>query len=68
MGELCCFFNLNKTSIIKRNFLPTKSYEKTFTDITNFAIPVGKVYFSPISDCYNGLTIVWTIDKSKTQN
>lgn len=30
-------------------------------DITEFHIPSGKVYLSPIIDCFDGLPISWTI-------
>lgn len=51
-------------NIIKRNFSTDKPYEKALTDITEFAIPDGKVYLSPIIDCYDGLPNSWTIGKS----
>ena len=36
-------------------------HEKWLTDITEFQIPAGKVYLSPIIDCFDGLVISWTI-------
>jgi putative transposase len=36
--------------------------EKWLTDITEFHIRAGKVYLSPISDCFDGLVISWTTD------
>lgn len=36
---------------------------KWLTDITEFGIPVGKVYFSPIIDCFDGLVVAWSIRK-----
>lgn len=38
--------------------------EKWLTDITEFAIPSGKVYLSPIVDCFDGLLVNWTISTS----
>ena len=38
--------------------------EKWLTDITEFAIPAGKVYLSPIVDCFDGLLVNWTISTS----
>ena len=35
--------------------------EKWLTDITEFSIPAGKVYLSPIIDCFDGLVVSWTI-------
>jgi hypothetical protein len=35
------------------------------TDITEFAIPAGKVYLSPrIVDCFDGLFVTWNISTS----
>ena len=38
--------------------------EKWLTDITEFAIPAGKVYLSHIVDCFDGLLVNWTISTS----
>ena len=35
--------------------------QKWLTDITEFAIPTGKVYLSPIVDCFDGMLPAWTI-------
>lgn len=34
---------------------------KLLTDITEFAIPAGKVYLSPLVDCFDGLIASWSI-------
>jgi len=34
------------------------------TDITEFALPAGKVYLSPMLDCFDGLVVSWTIGTS----
>ena len=34
------------------------------TDITEFHIPAGKVYLSPIIDCFDGMAVSWTIGTS----
>ena len=31
------------------------------TDITEFQIPAGKGYLSPMIDCFDGLVVSWTI-------
>ena len=31
------------------------------TDITEFSIPAGKVYLSPIVDCFDGMIPSWTV-------
>jgi len=35
--------------------------QKWLTDITEFSIPAGKIYLSPIVDCYDGALPSWTI-------
>ena len=37
-------------------------------DITEFHIPAGKVYLSPIIDCFDGLPVSWTIGTSPNSN
>ncbi|MEE0955608.1 MAG: IS3 family transposase [Eubacterium sp.] len=51
-------------NLIKRDFHADKPNEKWLTDITEFRIPAGKVYLSPIIDCYDGLPTAWTIGTS----
>lgn len=46
---------------INRDFHAEKPNEKWLTDITEFAIPAGKVYISPIVDCFDGMLPYWTI-------
>ena len=46
---------------INRNFFAEKPNIKWLTDITEFAIPAGKVYLSPIVDCFDGLLVTWEI-------
>lgn len=48
-------------NIIKRNFHADAPNKKWLTDITEFAIPSGKVYLSPIVDCFDGLLPTWKI-------
>lgn len=48
-------------NIIARDFHAEKPNEKWLTDITEFHIPAGKVYLSPIIDCFDGLPVSWTI-------
>ena len=35
--------------------------EKWLTDISVFHIPAGKVYLSPVIDCFDGKVVSWTI-------
>jgi transposase InsO family protein len=48
-------------NIIKRNFHADAPNEKWLTDITEFAIPAGKVYLSPVIDCFDGMLPTWKI-------
>ena len=49
-------------NLINRNFSAFKPNEKWLTDITEFAIPAGKVYLSPIVDCFDGLLVNSMLD------
>jgi len=48
-------------NLINRDFQAATPNEKWLTDITEFQIPAGKVYLSPIIDCFDGLVISWSI-------
>jgi len=48
-------------NIINRDFRASAPNEKWLTDITEFQIPAGKVYLSPMIDCFDGLVVSWTI-------
>ena len=48
-------------NIVARDFRADKPNEKWLTDITEFNIPAGKVYLSPIIDCFDGLAVSWAI-------
>jgi transposase InsO family protein/transposase-like protein len=45
---------------LKRNFSADEPNCKWLTDITEFSIPSGKVYLSPIIDCFDGSVLSWT--------
>ncbi|MDO5443635.1 MAG: IS3 family transposase [Bacteroidia bacterium] len=51
-------------NIIKRDFHADAPNQKWLTDITEFALPAGKVYLSPIIDCFDGMPVSWTIGTS----
>lgn len=55
-------------NIINRDFHADKINSKWLTDITEFHIPAGKVYLSPIIDCFDGLPVSWTIGTSPDSN
>ena len=46
---------------IERDFHADKPNQKWLTDITEFALPAGKVYLSVLVDCFEGLLPGWTI-------
>ena len=49
---------------VNRKFIICKPYKQALTDITKFALKDGKVYLSPLIDCFDGVQINWTIGKS----
>ena len=51
-------------NIINRDFHADQPNQKWLTDITEFHIPAGKVYLSPIIDCFDGMAVTWTIGTS----
>lgn len=48
-------------NVLQRDYHADKPNEKWLTDIIEFAIPAGKVYLSPIIECFDGMVIYWTI-------
>jgi transposase InsO family protein/transposase-like protein len=48
-------------NLINRDFHAVAPNQKWLTDITEFQIPAGKVYLSPIIDCFDGLVVSWTV-------
>ena len=48
-------------NIINRDFHAEQPNTKWLTDITEFAIPAGKVYLSPVIDCFDGMVVKWYI-------
>jgi len=48
-------------NLINRDFQATGPNEKWLTDITEFQIAAGKVYLSPMIDCFDGLVVSWTL-------
>ena len=46
---------------IERDFHADKPNQKWLTDITEFALPAGKVYLSALMDCFDGIIASWTI-------
>ncbi|MBD1602500.1 IS3 family transposase, partial [Pseudomonas typographi] len=48
-------------NLVNRDFTAVAPNEKWLTDISEFQIPAGKVYLSPIIDCFDGKVISWSI-------
>lgn len=46
------------------DFSATQPNQKWLIGITEFHIPAGKVYLSPIIDCFDGMVVSWTIGTS----
>ncbi|MDY4060348.1 IS3 family transposase [Anaerovoracaceae bacterium SGI.195] len=48
---------------VQRNFHSEKPEELLLSDISEFAIPAGKVYLSPAVDCFDGMLVTWRISE-----
>lgn len=51
-------------NVIRRDFAADNPNEKWLTDITEFKIDAGKVYLSPVIDCFDGKVVGWTMGTS----
>lgn len=51
-------------NIVNRQFIVDEPHKQALTDITEFALKDGKVYLSPLLDCFDGSPIIWTVGKS----
>ena len=51
-------------NLVNRDFHAMNPNELWVPDITEFSIPAGKVYPSPMIDCYDGMPVSWTIGTS----
>ena len=48
-------------NLLNRDFSANAPNAKWLTDITEFQIPAGKVYLSPMIDCFDGMVVSWSI-------
>ena len=48
-------------NLLARDFTAEAPNQKWVTDITEFSIQVGKIYLSPIIDCFDGQITSWSI-------
>lgn len=51
-------------NIVSRDFHADAPNKKWLTDLTEFALPAGKVYLSPVIDCFDGSVVSWMIGTS----
>lgn len=56
--------NLLRDERGRHHFRAGKPNELWITDVTEFRIPAGKVYLSPIVDCFDGMPLSWSISTS----
>ena len=56
--------NLLRDERGKHHFRADEPNELWITDVTEFRIPAGKVYLSPIVDCFDGMPLSWSISTS----
>ena len=48
-------------NLVNRDFHAEAPNRLWVTDITEFSIPAGKAYLSPVIDCHDGMPVAWTI-------
>ncbi|MDS1916432.1 IS3 family transposase, partial [Enterobacter asburiae] len=48
-------------SLLGRNFNAELPNQKWLTDITEFQLPSGKVWLSPVIDCFDGKVVSWSL-------
>lgn len=48
-------------NLLNRDFQAATPNKKWLTDITEFQLPAGKVYLSPMIDCFDGLVVSWSV-------
>ena len=53
MGEI----STAPDNLVNRDFSANAPNEKWLTDLTEFQIPAGKVYLSPMIDCFDGMVV-----------
>lgn len=51
-------------NLIERDFHADAPNAKWLTDLTEFPLPAGKVYLSPMIDCFDGMVVSWSIGTS----
>ena len=56
--------NLLRDERGRHHFHADKPNELWITDVTEFRIPAGKAYLSPIVDCFGGMPLSWPVSAS----
>ena len=56
--------NLLRDDRGRHHFRADNPNELWVTDVTEFRIPAGRVYLSPIVDCFDGMPLSWSISTS----
>ncbi len=51
-------------NLVARDFHAERPNMLWLTDITEFGLPQGKVYLSPVIDCFDGKVISWSISQN----
>jgi transposase InsO family protein/transposase-like protein len=51
-------------NVVDRDFHAEAPNTKWLTDITEFQLPAGKAYLSPMIDCFDGMVVSWAIGTS----
>ena len=51
-------------NLLRRDFSADAPNIKWLTDLTEFRIPAGTVYLSPVIDCFDGMVVSWTAGTS----
>ena len=53
-------------NLVKRDFHAGEPNRLWLTDITEFSLPFGKAYLSPVIDCFDGMVVSWKVSKHPT--
>lgn len=54
-------------NLVKGNFRPSRPWELLVTDVSEFQTAGGKLYFSPLIDCFDGKVVSWQVSRSADQ-
>lgn len=53
-------------NLVKRVFHADAPNKLWLTDITEFSLPFGKSYLSPVIDCFDGMVVAWKLSRHPT--